>query len=172
MENKINQILNETINDYTDSYLKILKNFNPSIGSHGFEERNQTNNFVNSLIKSTADNEAFAWFETSLEGHQKIDATVFSPQNQSVFFIEAKRITNGKVETKIDEIIKDFKRLQDKHEIIINNKWKSEIKINNKYIVYLADVWKEKDKTINIANNWKEKGLNIIENDLNLDQSK
>lgn len=105
--------MNNTKNEYANNYVKILTNFYPAIASNGFEERNQTNNFVNALMKCICDEDAVAWFEASIRGNEKIDAVVFPPKHQSVFYIEAKRISNGKVNIKQAEIISNLKRLCD-----------------------------------------------------------
>jgi hypothetical protein len=164
MNEIIENILNKSISEYTDIYRGILQKLYPAIGSSGFEERNLTNNFVNAL-KIASDNDSIAWFETSLQGNEKIDATVFLPQNNSVFFIEAKRITNGKENIKLNEICSDFVRLMNpENQAKILGKWVSNIKIENKYIIYLADVWKENSITREIPNKWIENGINLNDN--------
>lgn len=160
MNELILNILKQTISEYTDIYRHILKCLYPAISGNGFEERNLTNNFV-SALKISTNNDAISWFETSLEGNKKIDATVFLPNNKAVFFIEAKRISNGKEKIKLNEIVSDFERLnntdnQDK----ILSKWKSSIP-EHRYIIYLADVWKESATTKEIPEKWRNNGINL-----------
>jgi len=152
----IKELLNNTRNEYASNYVKILTNFYPAISSLGFEERNQTNNFVNALIKCAGDENAIAWFEASISGNEKIDAVVFSPLHQSVFFIEAKRISNGKVNIKKAEIISNFNRLcHINTQKAMIDKWKTPIEFPHRYIIYLADVWSEAKETLDISLNWE-----------------
>lgn len=163
MNKSVFNILEDAIIEYTNIYRRILRKLYPAIGSNGFEERNLTNNFV-SALKISTDDDAIAWFETSLEGNKKIDATVFLPNNNAVLFLEAKRISNGKVKNKLGEIVSDFERLiNPENQRKIMDKWKSSTP-DHRYIIYLADVWTESATTKEIPEKWLSNGIDLNNN--------
>jgi hypothetical protein len=150
-------LFKKSFEDFGNIYRKILLNIYPANESKGFEERNLTHNYVHALIRILDDEIAIAWFEMSLEGRGKIDAVVFSPKYESVFFIEAKRLVNRKLNSKIDSINKDFDRLFDKkNRDFVILKWKSKTAFHYKYIVCLADVWTEQKDTLLIPDKWNK----------------
>jgi len=145
----MNKTIENTLIKYTSTYRNIFEKFYPATDSDGFVERNQTNIFVNALLENLMDNDAFAWFEMSLDkvhndkkkGH--IDAVVFSPKHFTVFYIEAKRLSTyrGNFEKRIASISEDFSRIlnKQKRESIIK---RSNFKITDEYVICLADFWK------------------------------
>lgn len=176
----MDNILKNSIEKYEKQYRKIFKIFYPALGSDGFVERNQTNNFANSLLNSLADDNAFAWFEMSLEkdeterkrGH--IDTVVFSPFYKSVFYIEAKRLSTyyGNYKKREDSINSDFERIlsEPKRDSILNRK---DFEVKNEYLICLADFWKSNNepKFDNIKNNWiTNKNYKIVFNSIEFEQ--
>jgi len=165
MEEKIK----EAFEHYFQKYTRIFESFYPATGSDGFVERNLTNNFVNELTtllddkNSTPDCEnsllqdvnSFSWYEISIpksgngtkKGH--IDAVLFSPKHESIFYIEAKRLSTyrGNFKKRIESITSDFNRIIDvENRDSIKSRVGHEFK--NEYIICLADFW--------ISNNYKE----------------
>ncbi len=175
----LEKLLNDTKTNYTAQYRKIFANFYPKTDNKGFEERNMSHNFAHALIATLQDKNKptnehpIVWFEVAWHGAEKIDAIVFSPVTNSVFFIEAKRIVNGRVKRQLNSLNNDFKRIyfgketgkliykaaDERNKII--NLWKSNNKtcFSNQYIVCLADIWREQDDTKLIPKLWLNKEL-------------
>lgn len=158
MEEKIK----EAFEHYFQKYTRIFEHFYPARGSDGFVERNLTNNFVNELSKllddknlSSQDVNSFSWYEISIpksgngtkKGH--IDAVLFSPKHESIFYLEAKRLSTyrGNFENRVKSITSDFSRIID---VEIRDSIKSRVghEFKNEYIICLADFW--------ISDNYKE----------------
>lgn len=151
MEEKIK----EAFEHYFQKYTRIFEHFYPSTGTDGFVERNLTNNFVNELSKLLNDKNSFSWYEISIpksgngikKGH--IDAVLFSPKHEAIFYIEAKRLSTyrNNFNKRVESISTDFKRIHDEeNRDNIKSRVKHEFK--NEYIICLADFW--------ISNNYKE----------------
>ena len=150
-----------------DDYRSLLKIYYPAYKRTGFTERNLTFYFCKNLLSRlpARKQKPFVWMETPIRETKKhLDALVFSPENKSVFFIEAKRI---KSPSKLKVIKEEIGRINDNKDAIIvddfiNNNY-------NKYIIYLADIWPVSGSTENenkttIYKNWKEnKDSGIIE---------
>jgi len=178
MEN-LESIIDNTCLLLRENYIKILRYFYPALGSNGFEERNLSHNFVFSFIQSLNDSEAFAWFEVSIMGGQKMDCVVFSPKVKSVFFIESKRFVNGKIDSKKDSLREDYKRIIENHLLILDNKrWKGGFEISYKFAILLCDIWTEREDSSKLKMEWKEnkcfenlysKVVSIVEGNKNIE---
>lgn len=126
-------------------YTKILKNYYPAHGSTGFTERNLTNNFVVSLELALGEN-SISWFEAPIdtESNKYIDAVVFDLDQKHSFMIESNRFSNPS--QKIREAKGDIERMKNpSHYNLLEKGFKdlSNIKIEKRYAILLADVWKE-----------------------------
>lgn len=151
MEEKIK----EAFEHYYQKFTRIFKSFYPSTGSDGFVERNLTNNFVNELNRLLDDDKSFSWYEISIpksgngikKGH--IDAVLISPDMNTIFYIEAKRLSTyrGNFKKRIESITSDFNRIIDK-ENRDSIKLRVGHEFKNEYIICLADFW--------ISDNYKE----------------
>ncbi len=121
------------------SYEELLESFYPARDGTGFTEANQVHIYINSLMECLDDPKAVSWLEFPWEDKsQHIDGLVYSPKNNSVFYIEAKRLS---VTKKKGEIIRDILRVitSDRSFIEKNNI----TNVNSEYIIVLSDVWLE-----------------------------
>mgnify|MGYP006423449285 CR=1 FL=1 len=146
------QTLDKAFEKLHERYCKILENYYPAHGSTGFTERNLTSNFVFAIESILGDNSIF-WLEApiDIEKRKHIDAVVFDLKSQSSFLIESKRFSNP--EQKILEANNDISRLKNrKHYELLEKKLKT--KINERYAVLLADVWRENEKKREIYDQW------------------
>ena len=136
-------------------YYQLLKSFYPAQGSTGFTERNQTHNFVNSLISTLNDKDTINWFELPWkEKEQHIDAMVYSPEYKSIFYIEAKRLS---ITRKKESIVEDIKRVVDtKDRESLLSKYKLP-NVTNEYMIALCDVWLENKWKRNVPFWWTGK---------------
>jgi hypothetical protein len=141
-----------------EDYKKVFASYYPSHGRTGFTERNLTFYYCKNLLDALRQTEpegserSFAWMEAPLEKGEHIDAVVFSPSRDSVFFIEAKRMSNPR--QKIEEIESDIERLlkpDNRNHIADDKRW------TNQYILYLADVWLESNEKCGIPFWWTGK---------------
>lgn len=156
-ELELNSIFSKACNSYFSEYKKILINLYPKEDSNGFEERNMSNNFVIALKKSLKDKEAISWFEMSWIGKEKVDSVLFSPKHKSVFFVEAKRFSNGNLSNKRNLINNDFYRIlnnANQRERVINRHKAGVTSFDKQFIVCLIDVWAEKKSTSDIPATW------------------
>lgn len=163
--------------DMYNQYEKILKTgFYPARGSTGFTEQNLVHYYTNALvqvinkalIENGKESDAFAWLEFPWKGNKEhIDAVVISKNNNSIHYIEAKRLSVGK--EKFGSLSRDIKRIQDrykdeKHFSDILKHHKIDISKFKHYIVALADIWvteQPKNKTgihftKNIYDSWQK----------------
>lgn len=136
-------------------YCKILENYYPAHGSTGFTERNLTNNFIISIENILGENSIF-WLEAPIDIEKKkhIDAVVFDIKEKSSFMIESKRFSNP--EQKIREANNDIIRMKDPKHYGLLEKNLRKIKIENRYAILLADVWRENEKKITIYEQWPQ----------------
>ena len=165
----MNRTLEASFYTMCERYDIMLKDFYPAKGSTGFTEANQVHLFVNSLTKNLADELIIEWLEFPwIDKKQHIDAIVYSPNNKTIFYIEAKRFT---MKSKIQSIAEDISR-------IINPKPFSNryfikehniIDIENEYIIALSDVWLETKWKKSIPEWWMSNGKNSFKNFLNKD---
>jgi hypothetical protein len=133
---------------YYKTFSQIFEIFYPTTGSDGFVERNLTNNYVNQLSRLLEDDKSFCWYELSIpksgngtkKGH--IDAVLFSPKYESIFYFEAKRLSTfrGNFYKRVESITTDFKKIIDEeNRDSIKSRVGNEFK--NEYIICLADFW-------------------------------
>jgi len=160
-------------------YDNVFKIFYPASGSNGFTERNQTffftKNFLSIEHPLSIENSAICWHEVPFgkEG-EHIDTLIYLPESQSVIYIEAKRLKNGKsgLNKSMLAIKDDVKRLIDELNITrgpILKRFKDEKPINE-YILILADIW-EKDGKVTFEfsedkwckKNWLTEAFNLKE---------
>jgi hypothetical protein len=153
MIQKIESALMSAFDHTLHKYTKILSSYYPAHGSTGFTERNLTNNFVSGLEQALGE-DAFAWFEAPLNPKEKLhlDAIVFDPATKSCFLIEAKRFSN--INKKITETMHDLQRmLHDAHHATLELGL-SNLRIERRYAVVLADVWTESKGKLAAFNDW------------------
>ena len=132
-------IINESFDEMILSYVRTLTNFYPARGSTGFTEANQVHIYINALMLCLQDENAISWLEFPWElKTQHIDGLVYSPKHKSIFYIEAKRLSQPK---KKQEIVRDIKRLYCANkEFLIEN---GIIDLDSEYVIALSDVWLE-----------------------------
>lgn len=141
-------------------YKHLLSLYYPAHGSTGFTERNQTCAFVSNLLRCLGKEvseeflQPFVWYEAPIL-HGRVDAVVFAPAQEAVFFIEAKRLNE---ESKKKELVGDAKRLlksENRDPILKKWDWKKQgLPITKQYIVCLADVWVKKHQKSRTA--WRQ----------------
>lgn len=133
-------MLEEVFKNYDLIYRNILKNFYPSLGSTGFQERNLTVNFSKAFEKTY--NDIITWFEFQFGDNKNKHFDAIIIHNDNIYFIEAKRYSSPN--RKKESIYADINRIND---YVINNFNQDErfknYNIKNFYGVILADVWKE-----------------------------
>jgi len=158
MDSKINmkKIFSEAFEDMGKRYDEILKQIYPAQGDTGFTESNMVHNFLNSFIKTIDDDNAVEWMEFPLDNKLKhMDAMIYSPKKNAIFFIEAKRFSE---EDKFNELKIDIARINELFNSDGFNKYINKYCIKeeglDKYIIYLADVWLENDWKKSVSFFW------------------
>jgi hypothetical protein len=132
-------VINESFNEMVASYIRTLTNFYPARGSTGFTEANQVHIYINALMHCLDDDSAVSWLEFPwVLKKQHIDGFVYSPKYKSVFYIEAKRLSEKK---KKQEIVDDIERLHCENKDFINEN--GIVDFENEYVIALSDVWLE-----------------------------
>src|SRR3990167_2545688 len=99
-------------NTMSAKYEKIFSTgFYPARQSTGFTEQNLVHSYVNALIKTLGD-DSFEWLEFPWKDNkQHIDAIVISEKNNSIYYIEAKRLSVGQI--KFWSLSKDIGRIKE-----------------------------------------------------------
>lgn len=121
---------------------------------NGINERNLTCNFVNCLQASLKDEVSIACFEVPLSnGASRIDAIVYTPKHNTIFFLEAKKFKRNQPKY-IDSVNHDIERLLEpsNRESIIKKITNPKV-VLNQYLIIIADHWSLNDSDI-IVNKW------------------
>lgn len=132
-------VINESFNVMVSSYIRTLTDFYPARGSTGFTEANQVHIYINALMHCLEDDSAVSWLEFPwVLKKQHIDGFIYSPKHKSVFYIEAKRLSQKK---KKQEIVRDIERLHCDNKDFINQN--GIVDFEHEYVIALSDVWLE-----------------------------
>lgn len=155
------------MNKSVDYYRNVFNTFYPAFGGNGLTERNQSFNFCRHYMDIVKD--AVVWQELPIKyktdnkevkGH--IDSLIIDKTNKIILLIEAKRITKGRVDSKVESIAADFGRLIDnpRYPYQERDPWRtSTLDYENyaTYILLLTDIWcsnKKNDKRRKLIDNW------------------
>jgi hypothetical protein len=131
-------LIEEVFKNTVKSYETLLSKYYPSHESKGFTERNLTFNFShNYLLKNE---NALIWQECPLSKGGYIDTFIIDIKNNSLIFIEAKRLQDTK---KLRSIFADYKRIKSNYNQINRIE---DFNMYQKYILLLTDVWISKIK--------------------------
>lgn len=134
--------------EYVRRYKERLSICYPSLGSTGFQERNQTNNFL-SAAETIVPN-LFTWFEFQIDGGKKndnhLDAIAVDFNAKEIWLIESKRIQDQR---KMNAIFSDKTRMEQlaKEPKKNFNRFYDEGIHLEEFSIYglvLADVWNRK----------------------------
>jgi len=155
-------------------YDNVFKMFYPAQSSNGFTERNQTFFFTKNFL--SINKTAICWQEVPFgENGEHIDTMIYLPESKSIIYVEAKRLKNGEngLESTKQFIENDIERLKDVFGVTdspINERFSSDEKPLNKYILVLGDIWEKEGKaTSNFSidkwsnSNWLTKKFNMNE---------
>lgn len=140
--------------EYIRIYQSIFDILYPSKNSTGFQERNQTVNFVKAYEKTYFKDVVASWFEFQFgkKNNNHIDALIVNKTTKEIFLIESKRFRN---ESDLESSTKDYIRMTEQFTL---SEFNNRIDNHNDYRVYgiiLADVWTENDTKINIYNEFE-----------------
>ncbi|MBQ7250636.1 MAG: hypothetical protein IJS37_04770 [Bacilli bacterium] len=138
--------LNSIKEEYEKRYRNRLSICYPSIGSTGFQERNQTSNFL-AAAESLVPN-LFTWFEFQVEGAKKadnhLDAIAIDFGAKEIWLIESKRIQTEKKFKAIESDRKRMTALANRPETIFDRFYEKSGVPFDEFHIYgltLADVW-------------------------------
>lgn len=135
----MNKLIDQTFDAMCNKYVRLMEYFYPARDSTGFTEQNQVHIYVNSLIEILNDDNAIEWFEFPWDDKRKhIDALVYSPAHETVFYIEAKRFSN---KSKANSLCHDIKRIVTADRSFIKRHGIKQFKCE--YVIALSDVWLE-----------------------------
>lgn len=145
-------LMKDTFVEMHCRYNKILSNYYPAHNSTGFTERNLTNNFVAAMERVNG-SDCISWFEAPLTDDDglHVDAVIFDLASKTLFVIEAKRL---KSRSALGSLHNDIKRMHNELYISQLEKKISNIKIEKRYAIVLADVWTENNTKLDIFTNW------------------
>ena len=134
---------------YQNIYRNILKEFYPSLGSTGFQERNLTVNFSKAYEQACRPEDVLSWFELQFgeKRNNHFDCVIINKARKEILIVESKRFTSS---SKKDSVLKDVQRIQN---FVDNGLDERFISFNDYHVigVILADVWKENNKKIDIC---------------------
>lgn len=136
--------------EYENRFKRILDRIWPTIKSNGFNEHNQTTNFIAAYDKIAHENcETISiWYEFQIPNGNKrnnrIDGLIINHTTKSIYLIEAKRFSQNTVDKKRQELGEDICRIMD---LDIKSRFegvfyeKETILDYSVYGVFLFDLW-------------------------------
>lgn len=144
--------------DYTERYHSVLARIWPTIDSNGFNELNQTTNFLAAYSKiANEHNEIIStWYEFQIPSGEKrnnrIDGLIINHTSKSIYLVEAKRFSQNTVDKKRGQLGEDISRILDldlkerfdtvnDEEARVFGKGKESIQNYTIYGVVLFDIW-------------------------------
>ena len=146
-ENRLNAVTGE----YSKRYQIILSRIWPTIGSNGFNEHNQTANFLAAYekIANEYSEVTSTWYEFQIanggRNNNRIDGMIINHTNKTVYLLEAKRFTENEINDQRHKLGEDVSRLV---ELDLENRFnQNEVFIGESiqdYTVYgviLFDLW-------------------------------
>lgn len=148
----------EVTADYTERYHSVLDRIWPTIDNNGFNELNQTTNFLAAYSKIANDhNEIIStWYEFQIPNGEKrnnrIDGLIINHTSKSIYLVEAKRFSQNTVDKKRGQLGEDINRILDldleERFDTVNDKeprvfgsGKESIQDFTIYVVVLFDIW-------------------------------
>ena len=143
MRNNINLILESAVEiELKNAYENIFEQYRLWT-TNGINESNLTHQFSEAMRKSLKDDKSFVCFEQALkEKRKRIDGIVYSPAQESIFFVESKRFKRSQPKYE-DSLDRDIERiLEDDNRNSILKNLKSDKKQIKQYCVFIADHWK------------------------------
>ena len=108
---------NKVTEEYTERYKGLLTMIWPTINDNGFNEHNQTVNFLSAYEKvSRVFNENIStWYEFQIpngdKGDNRIDAIIINHTIKSILIVESKRFSQNKIKEKRRSLGEDLTRI-------------------------------------------------------------
>ena len=108
---------NEVIIEYNNRYKATLNRIWPTIGDNGFNECNQTANFIAAYekIASSHHEETCSWYEFQIQNGKKndnrIDGLIINFTRKTIYLVESKRFSQNSVNRKLRELGSDIDRI-------------------------------------------------------------
>ena len=153
--NQLKEILEVTFEKTKSIYERILKDFYPSLGSTGFQERNLTVNFSKAYENVCKAESVLSWFELQFgdKKNNHFDCVIINNARKELFIVESKRFTSS---TKKQSILSDVERINTFVEAGLDERF-DEYKNHKVFGVILADIWKENNTKKEVYRAFKEK---------------
>lgn len=153
--NQLKEILEVTFEKTKSIYERILKDFYPSLGSTGFQERNLTVNFSKAYENVCVAESVLSWFELQFgdKKNNHFDCVIINNTRKELFIVESKRFTSP---TKKQGILSDVERINTFVEAGLDERF-DEYKNHKVFGVILADIWKENNAKKEVYRAFKEK---------------
>ena len=109
--NQLKEILEATFENTQLIYERILKEFYPSLGSTGFQERNLTVNFSKAYENVCEAENVLSWFELQFgdKKNNHFDCVVINNTRKELFIVESKRFTSS---MKKQSVLNDIGRIK------------------------------------------------------------
>lgn len=156
--------LNEVIRVYRDRYLDILSRIWPTLGSNGFNELNQTVNFMTAYeaVAAKKGEKITTWYEFQIHKGEKknnrMDGLILNHTSKELYLIEAKRFSKNKLDDKKQDLGKNLLRIED---LDGNRRFDTTFFKGNEsidgytqYGVLLFDLWTEKSSQKDLLESW------------------
>ena len=158
---------NSVVDAYSTRYACILDKIWPSINSNGFDEHNQTVNFLIAYETVAAKNgeQISTWSEFQIANGNKnnnhIDGLIINHTKKELYFVESKRFSLHNEDDKRLELGADFARIQ---ELDLNNRFEKEKLFAKKesiseyktYGILLFDLWTQRPWQKDLLEKWKK----------------
>ena len=153
--NQLKEILDATFENTRLIYERILREFYPSLGSTGFQERNLTVNFSKAYENVCKAENVFSWFELQFgdKKNNHFDCVIINNTRKELFIVESKRFTSS---MKKQSVLNDIERISAFAEGGLDERF-DEYKNYKTFGVILADVWKENNTKQEIYRAFKDK---------------
>ena len=148
------EIIENTFEKNQSIYKRILKDFYPSLGSTGFQERNLTVNFSKAYECVCKEDSVISWFELQFgdKKNNHFDCVIININRKEIFIVESKRFVSS---AKKQSIMNDVERISSFVNSGLDERF-NDYKNYSVYGVILADVWKENKAKEEIYRAFKE----------------
>ena len=160
--------MNYVFDAYQARYSSVLNKIWPTMGSNGFNEHNQTVNFMIAYETVAEENneQISTWYEFQISNgtkrNNRIDGLIINHTKREVYLIEAKRFSKNNLQKKQKELGNDYTRIENLglgrfEELFYEKESISTYKV---FGVLLFDLWTETPAQEGLLKNWN----NICDN--------
>ena len=152
--NQLKGILEVTFEKTQSIYERILREFYPSLGSTGFQERNLTVNFSKAYEYVCKTDNVLSWFELQFgdKKNNHYDCLIINNTRKELFIVESKRFTSS---MKKQSVLNDIERINSFVKNGLDERF-DDYKNYKVFGVILADVWKENNTKKEIYRAFKD----------------